>query len=192
LSLRLCFICPSVAMDSGLATSSRPGMTKPTLRRPFVRVREHPFPVSFPGEWSVGRRQGAALRRPCGAPVRYAGQPSAPCKDGIASPIPRRARAVIWRRAKPRHRTAAPPCAPPADPACAASAPKDFGLISGPSFGLSRPARHLMRAPGQTGKGYLFTICSQECCQVVQQRTDSPTLATEVLVLVSRSLLASR
>src|SRR5205085_1277809 len=35
--------------------------------------------------------------------------------DGDANPVPRRARAVISRRAKPRHRTAAPPGAPPAD-----------------------------------------------------------------------------
>src|SRR5947209_19876953 len=47
------------------------------------------------------------------APVRYAGHPSAPCWDGGANPIPRRARAVISRLAKPRHRTAAPPGAPP-------------------------------------------------------------------------------
>src|SRR3954469_25032655 len=46
----------------------------------------------------------------------------------------------------------------PANAAFTASAPKEFGLISGPSFGLSRPIRCVMTAAGEQGK-VMFTIC---------------------------------
>jgi hypothetical protein len=109
-----------------------------------------------------GRCATAPLWRRCVTP-----DANAPCKGGIASPVPRRARAVILRLAKPRHRTAAPPGAPPAadaglaryrptnqcwacpisanqpaNAAFTASAPKELGLFSGPSLSAfpDRPA----------------------------------------------------
>ena len=94
---------------------------QPTLRRPGRRGAGTPFPFSAPsggGEWSAGRRQGAALRRPCtplaiGACTRLA--------DGFARPIPRRARpAMAGLRGSPpgrcasRRSTASPRCRRPA------------------------------------------------------------------------------
>jgi hypothetical protein len=73
----------------------------------------------------------------------------APCKDGLARPVPRRARAVIWRLARPRHRDAAPPGAPPADADFSASAPKEKAASPALAFGLARPARRVMTATGE-------------------------------------------
>ncbi len=86
---------------------------------------------------------------------------------GLRGPS-RGARALQWQVCEASHPDAAPPGAPPADTAFAASAPKDLGPISGPSFGLSRAAPRVMTARGERardGNVYIPMIGnSQEAC----------------------------
>src|SRR2546423_9176771 len=80
-----------------------------------ARARVALFPFSLPSEEGNGAPGGArALRYGALVGLRCVipDTPARLARGGIASPVPRRARAVISRLAKPRHRTAAPPRAP--------------------------------------------------------------------------------
>src|SRR3954447_11935090 len=67
--------------------------------------------------------------------------------DGFARPIPRPPRAVILERAKLRHRTAAPPGAPPAGTLARARGRITSLVVGGPPFARD-PPRHDVRRDG--------------------------------------------
>src|SRR5947209_9608619 len=87
-----------------------PVMTKANAPPPVSREGAGcPVPFPRPPKREMERREapGRCATAPLGPPLAI-GTGKRALQGGIASPVPRRARAVIWRLARPRHRTAAP------------------------------------------------------------------------------------